>query len=61
MAENEQIEHEYNEKGLYKTVKECFLCNEFEMCLSNYLLESGWVLYGPENGYDFPCPCLFKG
>ena len=21
-------------------------------------MKSGWVIYGPENGYDFPYPCL---
>ena len=29
------------------------------MCLNP--LEFGWVVYGPENGYNFPYPLLLRG
>ena len=28
--------------------------------LTSWPLESGWVVYGPENGYSFPYPRLFR-
>ena len=41
----------------YTTLQQCLSLSQF-LCLT--LLESGWVVYGPENGYNFRYPRLLR-